>query len=135
MTTPIVEITVTDALTVDSVRRNRALIEKMIAMRPADLIIDVTRCSAVDQAGADLLADVHRAVRDGGGQLTLHGLSMQLYLSLCSARLEEVLQTADRPAGYRSRHRRPRRRPRPVSSEQQGDDQPWWRVPTTEAVP
>ena len=61
----------------NSVRRNLALIEKMIAMRP-NLIIDLTRCSTVDQAGAALLTDVHRTVRDGGGQLTLRGLSMQL---------------------------------------------------------
>lgn len=133
-TAPIVEITVTDVLDEDSVRRNLKLIEKMIAMRPAKLIIDLTRCSAVDQAGAALLTDVHRTVRDGGGQLTLHGLSMQLYLPLRSARLEEILQTADRPSGYQSRHRRPRQRPRQVTSERQSEDLCWWRSPTTEAV-
>lgn len=133
-TAPVVEITVTDALDEDSVRRNLGLIEKMIAMRPADLIIDLTRCSTVDQAGAALLTDVHRAVRDGGGQLTLRGLSMRLYQPLRSARLEEILQTADRPSGYRSRHRRARQRSRQVAGEQQSEDLRWWRAPTPEVV-
>jgi anti-anti-sigma regulatory factor len=129
-----VEITVTDALDEGSVRRNLRLIERVIAMRPANLIVDLSRCSAVDQAGAALLADVHRTVGDGGGQLTLCGLSMQLYLPLRSARLEEILQTADRPSGYRPRHRRARQRSRPVGSEQQSEDLRWWRAPMTEAV-
>jgi anti-anti-sigma factor len=133
-TAPIVEITVTDALDEDSVRRNLKLIEKTIALRPADLIIDLTRCSTVDHAGAALLADVHRTLRDGGGQLTLCGLSMQLYQLLRSARLEEILQTADRPSGYRSRHRSARQRSRQVAGEQHSDDLCWWRSPTTEAV-
>ena len=133
-TAPIVEITVTDALDEDSVRRNLGLIEKMIAMRPADLIIDLTRCSTVDQAGAALLTDVHRTIRDGGGQLSLRGLSVQLYQLLRSERLEEILQTADRPSGYRSRHRRARQRSGQAASEQQSEDLRWWRAPTTEAV-
>jgi anti-anti-sigma regulatory factor len=112
-----VEITVTDALDEDSVHRNLGLIEKMIAMHPANLIIDLSRCSAVDQAGAALLADVHRTVRDGGGQLTLRGLSMHLCLALRAARLEEILQAADRPADYRPRHRKARQRPTQVASE------------------
>ena len=133
-TAPIVEITVTDALDEDSVRRNLGLIEKMIAMRPALLIIELSRCSTVDQAGAALLTDVHHTVRGGGGQLALRGLSMQLYQLLRSERLEEILQTADRPSGYRSRHRRVRQRSRQVASEQHSEDLRWWRAPTTEAV-
>jgi ABC-type transporter Mla MlaB component len=129
-----VEITVTDALDEDSVRRNLGLIEKMMAMRPANFIIDLTRCSTVDQAGASLLTDVHRTVADSGGQVSLRGLSMQLYQVLRSERLEEILQTADRPSGYRSRHRRPRQRSRQVAGEQQSEDLRWWRAPTTEAV-
>ncbi|MDG6110389.1 STAS domain-containing protein [Dactylosporangium aurantiacum] len=128
------EIAVTDGLDADSVRRNLRLIEKMIAMRPAELIIDLTRCGTVDQAGVALLTDLHRTLRDGGGQLTLRGLSMQVYQVLRSERLEEVLQSADRPSGYRPRHRSARQRSRQMASDQQSEDLRWWRAPTTEAV-
>ena len=129
---PVVEIVVTDALDTSAVDRNHSVIEHAMATGPAHLIVDLTRCSTVDQAGVALLADVHRTVSGNGGQLTLRGLSMPLCVLLQSARLDDILHDADRPSGYWPRHRRRRRRARQIASERQCDELRWWLAPATE---
>lgn len=127
---PVVEIIVTDALDEKAVHRNLQLVENMIALHPARLVVDVRRCATVDEAGGTLLADLHRRVRSGGGRFTLRGLSAQLCQSLLSARLHEVLETAEAPTGYRPRHRRSRQQNRNAARERQSDDLRWWHAPT-----
>ncbi|MDG6110484.1 STAS domain-containing protein [Dactylosporangium aurantiacum] len=133
-TDAIVEIVVTDTLDENSVRRNHRLIENMVEMRPAHCIIDLTACRTVDQSGAAFLVDVHRTIGAGGGQLTLRGLSMHLYQLLQPARMEEILQTAARPSGYRPRHRMLRPRSRQLINERQSEDLRWWRAPATDGA-
>lgn len=129
---PVVEITVTDALDGAAVRHHLSLIESTVATQPTHLILDLTRCGAVDGAGAAFLADLHRTVGDSGGRLTLRGLSMPLLLELQSAQLEEVLMTTDRPPGYLPRHRMPQRRSRQAARERQVQELRWWQGPTAD---
>ncbi|MEV0132542.1 STAS domain-containing protein [Dactylosporangium sp. NPDC050688] len=131
----VVEITVTDALDGPAVRHNLSVIESTVAMRPTQLILDLTRCRSVDTVGAAFLADLHRTVGDSGGRLTLRGLSMPLLLELQSAQLEDVLMTTDRPLGYLPRHRMPQRRSRQAARERQVQELRWWQAPTADGPP
>lgn len=88
----LVEVLVTDPLDTSAAPRVRALLDDAAALRPADLVIDLTACEYVDAAGIDVLLDVHRTVWTGGGRLTLRGLSPRVARTLRLARVDRVLQ-------------------------------------------
>jgi anti-anti-sigma factor len=68
------------------------------ALRPADLVVDLTACAYVDAAGIGVLLDVHRRVWSDGGRLTLRGLSPKVARTLQLARVDRVLYVTKGPA-------------------------------------
>ena len=94
----LVEVLVTDPLDTGAVPRVRALLDDAAALRPADLVVDMTACAYVDAAGIGVLLDVHRRVWSDGGRLTLRGLSPKVARTLQLARVDRVLHVTKRPA-------------------------------------
>ncbi|MEV0131042.1 STAS domain-containing protein [Dactylosporangium sp. NPDC050688] len=88
----LVEVLVTDPLDTSTAPRLRALLDDAAALRPADLVIDMTACAYIDAAGIGVLLDVHRKVWSDGGRLTLRGLSPKVARTLRLARVDRVLQ-------------------------------------------
>ena len=88
----LVEVLVTDPLDTSAAPRVRALLDDAAALRPADLVIDMTACAYIDAAGIGVLLDVHRRVWSDGGRLTLRGLSPRVARTLHLARVDRVLQ-------------------------------------------
>ncbi len=138
MNTPIVPrivVAVTGSLDAATLPRWRQRLEDAVTAVPAHLVVDLTRCGTVDETGVALLADAHRTVSSGdGGRLTLRGLSLPLCVLLQAAQLDDILQHADRPSGYRPRHRRQRHRARQTASQRQSDELRWWLAPTTDGA-
>ncbi len=90
----LVEVLVTDPLDTGAAPRVRALLDDAAALRPADLVIDMTACAYVDAAGIEMLLDVHARVWRDGGRLTLRGLSPKVARTLQLARVDRVLHIA-----------------------------------------
>ncbi|MDG6110387.1 STAS domain-containing protein [Dactylosporangium aurantiacum] len=93
--TRLVEVLVTDPLDTGAVPHVRALLDDAAALRPADLVVDLTACAYVDAAGIGVLLDVHRRVWSDGGRLTLRGLSPKVARTLELARVDRVLQVTE----------------------------------------
>jgi anti-anti-sigma factor len=94
----LVEVLVTDPLDTGAVPHVRALLDDAAALRPADLVVDLTACEYVDAAGIGVLLDVHRKVWSDGGRLTLRGLSPKVTRTLQLARVDRVLHVTEEPA-------------------------------------
>jgi anti-anti-sigma factor len=100
---PLIEIVVSEPLGTAAVSRLGELCRDAVALRPAELVIDLTACHVLNASGIDLLVSVHRRLREADGRLTLSGLSPRLYRTLELARVDGVLYTSTtRPA---PRHR------------------------------
>jgi anti-anti-sigma regulatory factor len=105
VTTPIVpriQVVVTGALDAATLPRWRCVLDAAVAVLPAHLVVDLTGCTGVDDAGTALLAGVHERMWATGGRLTLRGMN---------PRLDHVPPQTPIPEGYRPRHRGGRRRP------------------------
>ncbi|MEV0131043.1 STAS domain-containing protein [Dactylosporangium sp. NPDC050688] len=129
MTTPIVPpivprivVVVTGLLDAATLPRWRQRLEDAVTAVPAHLVVDLTGCAGVDQAGTALLAAVHERLWATGGRLTLLGMN---------PRLDQVPPQAPTPAGYRPRHRRQWQRARQPADQRQSDELRRWPAPTT----
>jgi anti-anti-sigma factor len=91
---PLVEIIVTEPFGAEAASRVAPVLDDAIALRPAELVVDLTTCEYLDAAGIGLLLDVHRRVWQTGGRLRLRGLSPRLHRILHLARVDRVLDTA-----------------------------------------
>jgi anti-anti-sigma factor len=96
---PLIEVLITDPLDRHAAPRVRALLEEAAALRPADLVVDMTACAFLDAAGIGVLLDVHRKVWRDGGRLTLRGLSVRIARTLELARVDRVLRVVAGSAG------------------------------------
>jgi anti-anti-sigma factor len=94
-----VEVLVTDPLDTGAAPRLRALLDDAAALRPADLVVDMTACVYVDAAGIGVLLEAHRRVWRDGGRLTLRGVSPKVARTLQLARVDRVLTVATAPTG------------------------------------
>ncbi len=96
---PLIEIVVSDPLDAVAIRRLGGLCRDVVALRPAELVVDFSACHVLNASVIDLLMSVHRRLWAVGGRLTLSGLSPRLYRNLELARVDRVLNTTTtRPA-------------------------------------
>lgn len=95
---PLVEVLVTDPLDVGAAPHIRALLDDAAALRPADLVVDMSACAYVDATGIEVLLDVHRRIWSDGGRLTLRGLSAKVARTLELARVNRVLHVTAAPS-------------------------------------
>jgi anti-anti-sigma factor len=94
---PMIEVVVTEDFDRRSVPRVSALLEDALALRPRELVVDLTMCPFLDAAAIGLLLDVHRRAHRASCTLTLRSPSDRLQRNLKLARADRVLRV-DHPS-------------------------------------
>ncbi|WP_434739901.1 STAS domain-containing protein [Micromonospora sp. SH-82] len=102
--TELVEVALTEPLDRVTVDELGAVLDRVLALRPARLVIDLTDCAHVDAAGISLLLDAHRRMWSLSGRLILRGPSPRLRRLFHVARVDQVLHVVAAPprAGTRA---------------------------------
>ncbi len=88
--TPLVEIILDEDLTAPAAGRLRALLEDALALRPAQLVVDLSACGHADAAAVEVLLEAHRRTFATGGRLTLRGPSPRLRRLLRLSHVDQV---------------------------------------------
>ncbi|MEU8207871.1 STAS domain-containing protein [Micromonospora sp. NPDC049044] len=110
-TLPLVEVGVTE-LDLDCLPAAGAVFDKLLTLRPRQIIVDLSKCQHIDAAAIGLLLDVHRRLARTDGVLTVRDPNPRIERILHSARLDRVLRiVASPPSGP----------PVPPAQEQQPD--------------
>ncbi len=73
LATPLVEIVVAEELDIASVPRVRERLEDALRLRPARLVVDLSRCAFLDGSGLAALLGVHRQAMRQGTDFVLRG--------------------------------------------------------------
>ena len=90
----VVTIEVAGDLDLGSVARVRERLHDALSLRPAQLVVDLSRCDFVDASALTMLLDVHRRAWRGGGVLTLKGCSPRVLRLLSLTGLRRVFDLA-----------------------------------------
>ncbi|WP_320068515.1 STAS domain-containing protein [Micromonospora sp. RTGN7] len=100
---PLVEVTVTE-FDLACLSTTGAVFDQLLALRPAQVVVDLSGCRHVDAAAIGLLLDVHRRLTRADAELTVRDPNPRIWRILRSARLDQVLPIvvgrtpeADRP--------------------------------------
>ncbi|MCI4061272.1 STAS domain-containing protein [Micromonospora sp. R77] len=99
-TLPLVEVCVTE-FDLACLPETGAVFDRLLALRPAQVVVDLSRCRHVDAAAIGLLLDVHRRLARADGTLTVRDPNPRIRRILQTARLDQVLPvvTGTAPAG------------------------------------
>ncbi|GGM06781.1 MULTISPECIES: STAS domain-containing protein [Micromonospora] len=89
--TELVEVALTEPLDLAAVAELGAVLDRVLALRPTRLVIDLTSCANIDAAGIALLLDAHRRMFSLGGRLVLRSPSSRLSRLLQVAQVDQVL--------------------------------------------
>ncbi|MFY1623101.1 STAS domain-containing protein [Micromonospora sp. WMMD723] len=100
-TVPLVEVCVTDDLDLAALARSRQVFDRLVALRPAHVVVDLSECRHLDAAAIGLLLDVHRELARHGGVLTLRDPSARALRVLSAARVSRVLPMVTTPRALR----------------------------------
>lgn len=92
-----VEVTVKGALDAAGVRGLRVVLDRVLARRPCELVIDLADCPFLDAAAIEVLVDAHRRAWREGGLLTLRDPSPRVRRILEIARVDHVLRLTITP--------------------------------------
>ncbi len=92
-TMPLLVIRVREPLDATGIPSVGGLLDDAVAVRPAQLVVDLAECEYLDAAGIMLLRDVHRRIWADGGRMTLRGISPRLGRILEIARVRHVFGT------------------------------------------
>ncbi|MFI9639882.1 STAS domain-containing protein [Micromonospora sp. NPDC051925] len=96
-TVPLVEVCVTDDLDLAALARSRQVFDRLLELRPAHVVVDLSECRHLDAAAVGLLLDVHRQLVRHGGVLTLRDPSARALRVLRAARVSRVLPMVTTP--------------------------------------
>ena len=91
----VVAVEVVGDLDLGSVARVRETLHDAMSVRPAQLVVDLSRCAFVDASALTMLVDVHRRVYRAGGVLTLRGCSERVLRLLSLTGLRRVFDLAE----------------------------------------
>lgn len=88
--TALVEIVVDEDLTAEAAARLSSRLADALRMRPAQLVVDLSRCDYADALAIDVLLNAHRQAYQHGGRLTLRCPSPRVQRLLHVARVHQV---------------------------------------------
>lgn len=88
--TSLVEIVVDEDLTAEAAARLNSRLADALRMRPAQLVVDLSRCGYADALAIDVLLNAHRRAYQIGGRLTLRCPSPRVQRLLHVARVHQV---------------------------------------------
>ncbi|WP_328822145.1 STAS domain-containing protein [Micromonospora rubida] len=102
-TIPLVEVAVTE-FDLACLSATGAVFDQLLALHPAQVVVDLSGCRHIDAAAIGLLLDVHRRLTRADAVLTVRDPNPRIWRILQSARLDQVLPIvsgrppeADRP--------------------------------------
>ncbi|MBT8227859.1 MAG: STAS domain-containing protein [Dactylosporangium sp.] len=87
----VIEVVVSDELDRAVVPQIGGLLDDALALRPEEIVVDLTACSLIDAAGVTLLLNTHRQAWRAGGRLVLRSPSPHVQRILEVARVAHVL--------------------------------------------
>jgi anti-anti-sigma factor len=88
--TSLVEIVVDEDLTAEAAARLNGRLADALRLRPAHLVVDLSRCGYADALAIDVLLNAHRRTWQFGGRLTLRSPSPRVQRMLQLARVHNV---------------------------------------------
>jgi anti-anti-sigma factor len=88
--TSLVEIVVDEDLTAEAAARLHDRLDDALRLRPAQLVVDLSRCGYADALAIDVLLNAHRRAYQLGARLTLRGPSARVERLLHLARVHQV---------------------------------------------
>jgi anti-anti-sigma factor len=90
LTPVVVELVVDEDLTTEAAGRLNTHLLDALRMRPAQLVVDLSRCEYAEALAIDVLLKAHRRAYQYGGRLTLRSPSPRVLRLLRLARVHEV---------------------------------------------
>ena len=88
--TSLVEIVVDEDLSAEAAARLHSRLADALRLRPAQLVVDLSRCGYADALAIDVLLNAHRQAFQLGGRLTLRCPSPRVQRLLHVARVHQV---------------------------------------------
>ncbi|WP_341715853.1 STAS domain-containing protein [Micromonospora sp. FIMYZ51] len=89
-TVPLVEVAITE-FDLACLPETGAVFDRLLALRPTQVVIDLSGCRHIDAAAIGLLLDVHRQMVREGGVLALRNPNPRIARILQAARLDQIL--------------------------------------------
>ncbi|MFF5180289.1 STAS domain-containing protein [Micromonospora sp. NPDC000316] len=89
-TLPLVEVCISE-FDLAGLPETGAVFDRLLALRPARVVVDLSRCRHIDAAAIGLLLDVHRRLIRADGVLTVRNPNPRIRRILHTARLDQVL--------------------------------------------
>ncbi|MBQ1010557.1 STAS domain-containing protein [Micromonospora sp. M51] len=93
-TLPLVEVCVTE-FDLACLPATGAVFDRLVALRPAQVVVDLSGCRHIDAAAIGLLLDVHRRLARADGVLTVRNPNPRIRRILHTARLDQILPIVD----------------------------------------
>jgi anti-anti-sigma factor len=93
-TLPLVEVCVTE-FDLGCLPATGAVFDQLLALHPAQVVVDLSGCRHIDAAGIGLLLDVHRRLARTDGVLTVRNPNPRIQRILHTARLDQILPIVD----------------------------------------
>jgi anti-anti-sigma factor len=93
-TLPLVEVRVTK-FDLACLPATGAVFDRLLALRPAQVVVDLSACRHIDAAAIGLLLDVHRQLARADGVLTIRDPNPRIRRILHAARLDQIMPVVD----------------------------------------
>ncbi|MBM7494213.1 anti-anti-sigma factor [Micromonospora luteifusca] len=93
-TLPLVEVRVTE-FNLTCLPATGAVFDHLLALHPAQVVVDLSGCRHIDAAAIGLLLDVHRRLTRADGVLTVRDPNPRIRRILQAARLGQILPVVD----------------------------------------
>lgn len=95
-TVPLVEVRITE-FDLACLPETGAVFDRLLALHPAQVVVDLSGCRHIDAAAIGMLLDVHRRLVRAGGVLAVHNPNPRIARILQTARLDQVLPVLNEP--------------------------------------
>lgn len=95
----VVEISVVQVLDVGGVPAFSELLDRVLALEPRELVVDLAGCESLDAAAINVLLDAHRRLWCADGVLMLRTPAPRVRRLLSLARADRVLRIAATASG------------------------------------
>lgn len=98
---PLVEVEITEELDLARLPEVAVILDRVLALNPAEVIVDMAGCRHVDAAAIALLLDVHRQMARRHATLTVRNPNPRIQRILETARLGEIVPIVHTPPSPR----------------------------------
>ncbi|MDG4782259.1 STAS domain-containing protein [Micromonospora sp. WMMD961] len=93
-TLPLVEVCITE-FDLACLSATGAVFDRLLALHPAQVVVDLSGCRHIDAAAIGLLLDVHRRLARADGVLSVRNPNPRIRRILHTARLDQILPVVE----------------------------------------